>query len=138
MEDGPGGAEEIEGGGFGHEVGDGEGGDGEADAGGDAEEALQGEVGGVGSEGDDWAGVGGGDGGGVEDVVEVLVGEQEGVEFDALGGEPGGHAFGGVDGDGLIREAQEPAVGLGDSAGKMGQCEHLSSNERETVGHFNL
>ena len=86
MEDGPGGAEEIEGGGFGHEVADGEGGDGEADAGGDAEEALEGEVGGVGGEGDDAAGVGGGDGCGIQDVVEVLVGEQEGVEFDALSG----------------------------------------------------
>ena len=138
MEDGPGGAEEVEGGGFGDEVRDGEGRDGEADACGDAEEALEGEVGGVGGEGDDGTGVGVGDGGGVEDVVEVLVGEQEGVEFDVLGGEPDGHAFGGIDGDGLVGEAEKPAVGLGDSAGKMGQCEHLSSNERETVGHFNL
>lgn len=120
MENGPRGVEKLEGGGFGDEVGDGEGGDREADAGGDAEEAFQGEIWGVGGESDDGAVVAGSDGGGVEDVVEVLVGEQEGVEFDALSGEPCRHAFGGVDGDSLVCEAEEPAVGLGDSAGKVG------------------
>lgn len=53
-------------------------------------------------------------------MVEVLVGEKESVEFDVLGGEPGGHAFGGVDGDGLVGETENPAVGLSDSAGEMG------------------
>lgn len=120
VENGPGGAEEVEGGGFCDQVGHGEGGDGETDAGGDAKESLQGEVGGIGGEGDDRAGVRGSDGGGVEDMVEVLVGEQESLQFDGLGGEPGGETLGGIDGDGAVLGLDEPAVGLGDSAGKVG------------------
>jgi hypothetical protein len=126
VEDGPGGIEEVDGGGVSGQAGDGKGRNGETDAGREAEQALEGEVGGIGGESDDGALVGGGDGGGVEDVVEVLVGKEEGFETDVLGVEPGGHALGGVEGDGAVAELEEPAIGLGDTAGKSGQCEHLS------------
>ena len=90
------------------------------DAGGDAKKTLQSKFRGVWGEGDDRAGMTGGDDGGILDVIKMLVGEQEGIHYNILRCQPGSHALRCVDGDGAAFVSDEPAVGLGDSACKVG------------------
>ncbi len=69
-------------------------------------------------------GTGGGDGGGVHDVVEVGVGEEEGGWLDIFLGEEVGHAFGGVDDDPSIGGFEGESVGGGDAAGEHEDLVH--------------
>ena len=69
-------------------------------------------------------GTGGGDGGGVHDVVEVGVGEEEGGWADIFCGEEVGHAFGGVDDDPSIGGFEGESVGGGDAAGEHEDLVH--------------
>ena len=74
--------------------------------------------------------MGAGEAGGVDDVVEMGVGEEEGVELEAEAVHPGGGAFGGVDGDVPVGAAEEVAVGGGEAAGvdEEGIDMHLRSH----------
>jgi len=78
-------------------------------------------------------GTGGGDGGGVHDVVEVGVGEEEGGWADVFCGEEVGHAFRGVDDDPSIGGFEGESVGGGDAAGEHEDLVHGGQiAERET------
>ncbi len=83
-------------------------------------EFFQGEISGVGGKGIDWAIVGAGQFGGVHDVIEMLVSEQQSGEWDALFGDPSSHAFRGIHRDGSVFVAEEVTVGLSDPASKKG------------------
>ena len=78
-------------------------------------------------------GTGGGDGGGVHDVVEVGVGEEEGGWADIFCGEEVGHAIRGVDDDPSIGGFEGETVGGGDAAGEHEDLVHGGQiAERET------
>ena len=72
----------------------------------------------------------------VQDVVKVLVGEEKGIDTDALAGQPGGDAVGRVHKCSATGEANEVAVGGGDAAGVGGDFRHEDGERRERVGHF--
>lgn len=105
---------------IGHQLADGEGRDAHSGAAEGCVKFFQSQVSGVGGEGVDRAIVSLTQGGSVHDVIKMLVGEQQSREFDALFGQPVAHAFGGVHGDCTLLIAEKIAVGLGDSAGKIG------------------
>jgi hypothetical protein len=77
------------------------------------------------------------DGGGIQDVVEMLVREQEHVHTQILLLQPVGDAVGRIHKHGASWKAKEMAVCGGDAAGVGGDFRHGDGERRERVGLFN-
>ena len=94
-----------------------------------AKEALQSKIPGELSPGVDGTAVLFLDGGGIKDMVEVLVSQQESRDGQATLFDPCGHALRGIDKKGAGWEDEEMAIGGGDTTGKGFYSRHRQEGE---------